>query len=98
MPDNQLKCVCIACRKEMQNIMEGHGIQPSGGVAFATQGHYGSTVFDPMDGTTIEICVCDDCLKNAIGVGQVWTTLVIVTKTFEVKQWTGDEPRGEILV
>jgi hypothetical protein len=38
--------------------------QPAEGTAFQSQGHYGSTVFDPMDGSYIEINVCDDCLRK----------------------------------
>ena len=29
-----------------------------------TYGHYGSTVFDPMDASYLEIVVCDPCLKS----------------------------------
>lgn len=39
--------------------------QPSGGTAFSTGGHYGSTVFDPMgSGERLDIAVCDPCLKE----------------------------------
>ena len=59
-------CTCIACGKAMANIQEDGTLQPSGGTAFQSRGHYGSTVFDPMDGSLIEIAVCDDCLGDAI--------------------------------
>jgi hypothetical protein len=39
--------------------------QPYDGLAFQSQGHYGSTVFDPMDGTYLEINICDECLLRA---------------------------------
>ena len=42
------------------------GFQPLEGLEFVTYGHYGSGVFDPMDGTTLHIVVCDSCLKSAI--------------------------------
>lgn len=38
--------------------------QPSGGLAFRTRGHYGSTFFDPMDGSGLEIAVCDECVSQ----------------------------------
>ncbi|MTH94743.1 hypothetical protein [Roseibium sp. RKSG952] len=47
----------------MRNI-SGDEFQPLDGLAFSTPGHYGSTFFDPCDGTSIEIAVCDDCLKG----------------------------------
>ena len=39
--------------------------QPYGGLAFQSEGHYGSTVFDPMDGTYLEVNICDECLLRA---------------------------------
>lgn len=38
------------------------GVQPSGGVAFLSYGHYGSRTFDPMDGSFIELVICDSCI------------------------------------
>ena len=59
------ECKCIKCGAKMDNIAE-LGFQPNGGTAFSTCGHYGSTVYDPMDGSAIEIVVCDECLGAAI--------------------------------
>lgn len=64
MPDTAT-CKCIACQRPMTNIAEDGTLQPSGGTAFQTRGHYGSTVFDPMDGSLLEIAVCDGCLTAA---------------------------------
>lgn len=64
---------CIVCRKPLENIdpgEDGHN-QPDDGVAFQSHGHYGSTVFDPMDGTYLEINICDPCLKSAGEEGNV---------------------------
>ena len=33
-------------------------------IAFISHGNYGSTIFDPMDGSYLEIYVCDQCLVN----------------------------------
>lgn len=53
---------CIACGKELQNVEETATNQPYEGLAFISYGHYGGTVFDPMDGRYLEISVCDQCL------------------------------------
>lgn len=60
-----IECVCIVCKKSLGNIMDERGFQPDCGLAFFTYGHYGSTLFDPMDGSAIEIAVCDDCIRSA---------------------------------
>jgi hypothetical protein len=62
---NEQNCICLKCTKEMHNFAET-GLQPSGGLAFMTRGHYGSTYFDPMDGTSLEIAVCDECIRSAV--------------------------------
>jgi hypothetical protein len=59
---------CIACQKHLTSAWKGElevKNQPWHGTAFLTHGHYGSTVFDPMDGSSLEISVCDDCLQTA---------------------------------
>lgn len=60
---------CIVCGKVLESAMPDDvpygGNQPSGGTAFQTHGHYGSTVFDPMNGFYLEITVCDACLADA---------------------------------
>ena len=54
---------CIVCGKRMKNYgSDGHN-QPYARTAFTSHGHYGSTAFDPMDGTFIEINLCDPCLR-----------------------------------
>ena len=62
---NKDRCRCISCNKELQNVMDSNnGFQPIKGTAFQSYGHYGSTFFDPMNGTYIEIVVCDECLTT----------------------------------
>lgn len=63
--DDTPKLICIACGTELANIMEGEGVQPDDGLAFVTTGHYGTTVFDPMDETKLIAVVCDACLRKA---------------------------------
>lgn len=63
---NKIPCFC--CDKELDNMeYEMHGnkkvfVHPMDGLHFTTHGHYGSTIFDPMDGTTLDIAICDDCV------------------------------------
>jgi hypothetical protein len=63
---------CLLCHKSLKNLLlsEG-GIQPQGGLAFETYGHYGSTYFDPMDGHWITLTVCDLCVAEAEKAGRV---------------------------
>jgi hypothetical protein len=50
---------CVICKKFVETMNEFH---PVGGLHFRGHGHYGTTVFDPMDGTSLDICICDECL------------------------------------
>lgn len=34
------------------------------GLHFRTYGHYGSTIFDPMDGTYLDVAICDECIMK----------------------------------
>lgn len=61
-PRFDTKVPCFACGAILENLMDD-GNQPSRGIEFHTGGHYGSTAFDPMDGTTLAINVCDQCLE-----------------------------------
>lgn len=53
---------CIICKKSLEDI--GDDNQPIGGLSFHSYGHYGTSVFDPMDGTYLEINVCDECVTK----------------------------------
>lgn len=37
---------------------------PMDATVWTSQGNYGSTLFDPMDGTYLDLFVCDPCLKK----------------------------------
>ena len=57
---------CIVCGYQPESAFNGCTVnQPYKATAFNTQGHYGSTFFDPMDGSYLEINVCDECLTKA---------------------------------
>lgn len=55
---------CLVCRKELWNVFTGNN-QPCDACTFNSHGHYGSTVFDEMDGAQLEVNICDACLKEA---------------------------------
>ena len=60
---------CIICEKETPNsdymYPEGKAeFHPSDGTQFRSYGHYGSTVFDPMDGSYVDIVICNSCLEG----------------------------------
>ncbi len=57
-------CTCASCGVELANVADA-GFQPVGGVAFHSYGHYGSAEFDPMDGTCVEVVLCDPCFSRA---------------------------------
>lgn len=59
---------CIVCSKHLDDVFpeyEQDQNQPCYGLTFVTYGHYGSTSFDPMDGSTLELNVCEECLDKA---------------------------------
>lgn len=59
---------CIICKKELQNIFDGTNYvehQPDDALTFTADGHYGTTAFDPMDGTYLLINICDSCIISA---------------------------------
>jgi hypothetical protein len=62
---------CIVCDKPLEAAVPDPvqtGVnQPYAGTSFHSYGHYGSTIFDPMDGQFIEINVCDECLERKRG-------------------------------
>lgn len=62
---------CIVCAKPLVNVSEDADNQPYVGTSFSSHGHYGSTVWDPMDGELLEINVCDTCLLRAGEAGRV---------------------------
>lgn len=66
-----MKTNCIVCQSEVDNWdiaypKDATQVHPIGGTVFRTYGHYGSTVFDPMDASYLEIVVCDECLNSRL--------------------------------
>lgn len=56
---------CIVCGFQPKEAIPDSNNQPYKATTFMTQGRYGSTFFDPMDDSYIEINVCDSCLEKA---------------------------------
>lgn len=60
-----MKCFC--CDKDLDNWeyeQDGRpSYHPMGGLHLMSYGHYGSAVFDPLDGSTLNIAICDQCLE-----------------------------------
>ncbi len=57
---------CLVCDSPLSNytLDKPSAFHPLGGTTFFTYGHYGSTFFDPMNGDTLHLCVCDKCLEE----------------------------------
>ena len=75
-----MKTNCIICKREVENWDEAYPedkpqIHPIDGTVFRTYGHYGSSVFDPMDASYLEVVFCDPCLKELMESGVVYKGL-----------------------
>lgn len=64
---------CIVCARPFSNVVSTQSCpnQPYEGATFNSHGQYGCTVFDEIDGSKLEINICDDCLKAARDRGYV---------------------------
>lgn len=63
---------CLVCGKPLEDVSSGSPVnQPYGGLGLVTYGAYGSTVFDPMNGTYLSFSVCDQCLVEGAKAGAV---------------------------
>ena len=62
MGTRKLNCFC--CKKNIENIdWSNADVHPYNAMHFRTYGHYGSSVFDPMNGEIyIDIVICDECV------------------------------------
>lgn len=72
---------CAFCLAELDNPYGGAN-QPDGAVEFVTPGHYGTAVFDPMDGSYLAINICDPCLRNMRS-----ARVVAVYRNGKFKKW-----------
>lgn len=81
--------ICVRCGFVMKNL-DARGNQPSGGLAFMTNGHYGSAVFDPMDGSALEINVCDPCLLFLGSKGVIAERVCVRSPKHKYQKWRPD--------
>jgi hypothetical protein len=78
---------CIICGADLEPAMPDTVQQPSGGTAFTTRGHYGSTVFDPLNlPEQLSIVVCDECLVGSAQGGRV----LHAVDGEEATKWSGN--------
>lgn len=86
---------CITCGKDLESVFlpeDDAENQPYGGTCFTTHGHYGSTIFDPMDGHYLELNVCDACLRRLGEEGRI----LLGRDSKPVVSCVGPEELGEI--
>lgn len=64
---------CIKCSKQLEPAFGGSDTRnaPWGATVFISYGQYGSTLFDEMDGTYLELNICDDCLREIARAGKI---------------------------
>lgn len=61
---------CLVCGQALINILDAKdGEQPVHAATFHSYGHYGSA-FDPMDGRSLHVNVCDACVEEAKAKGR----------------------------
>lgn len=87
---------CIACGYQPESALPGSledaaggGQQPYGATTFTSPGQYGSTVFDDMNRSFLEINVCDACVLTAAARGQVLhaTLVKVERRKYEYRPW-----------
>lgn len=81
---------CFKCGKKLQTSLPGSTVynQPSEGLVFISYGQYGSTVFDPMNDTYLELNICDLCV--AAHKEHVLLVRRIRDVSFEYEKWSGE--------
>lgn len=82
---------CIVCKKNLKPATPFEHNQPHQGLEFTSLGHYGGTIFDPMDGSSLAINVCDDCLLRAGQDGHVLLCQKPVVAPLR-KMWKPERP------
>ena len=62
MKESDYVVPCFSCGKQLASVGLGTVNQPYRATTFISYGQYGSTAYDPLDGSHIEINICDECL------------------------------------
>lgn len=63
---------CLICGMALTRAFDEYEAQPDDAVMGTITGNYGSTVFDPFDGTALAFNVCDECLVKAGEQGRIF--------------------------
>lgn len=64
---------CIVCGKKLEPMDSGSPNHAADANEFRAHGQYGSTVFDPLDGSYLAVNICDPCVVDAGVKGRVLT-------------------------
>lgn len=80
---------CLICGMQVETEF-GSPEQGSGGTCFSTPGHYGSTAFDPMDGSLLSVILCDPCL-----IGHAERVLICTDTEADEPEWEEWHPEEE---
>jgi hypothetical protein len=78
---------CIVCGKQLRDIGSGDQNHANDANSFRAHGQYGSTIFDPLDGSYLEVNICDSCITEAANFGRV---LVSAPGVRDLKLWERD--------
>ena len=65
---------CLKCGATLTRSSRDYEGQPNDGIMCQSYGNYGSTVFDPMDGSYLAFNLCDPCVKRAAKQGRLMIT------------------------
>lgn len=65
----KVKRICIVCDKRLESskwgsLKDNLEIPPLDGIYLESAGNYGSSEYDPMDGSRCETYICDPCFKK----------------------------------
>jgi hypothetical protein len=84
---------CLCCGKPLNSAIPGLNDLPLKATVFVSHGNYGSTVFDPFDGSFLQVNVCDDCLRTGQAQGRVlFSPRAPASPPPVLTLWDGAEP------
>lgn len=81
---------CIVCGLKLEQTGPGgDNNHPMDGLIFRSPGQYGSTKFDPVDGSTLEINICDPCIIKAAKKKTVLFNASPMERKIKTAYWDG---------
>lgn len=84
---------CIVCGNVLPKAIPGESVnQPYQGLMCSTRGNYGSTIFDPMDNTSLAFIVCDNCMIESATKGRVLLDTSYSETHYLSRTWNGPHP------